>query len=78
MTDPLVRRMSGRERASARDRLAMDADRLAAQIRRYADDLKEGKTVTGGESYQIAQGAIDLLRQASFLAGMDNIGQLIE
>lgn len=77
MTDPLVLRMSNSERSSAHDRLARDAEHLAERTRHYADDLKNGKKVVG-DAYQIAQEAIDLLRQAAFLGGMNNIGQLIE
>jgi hypothetical protein len=77
MPDNLARRMADSQIHSATASLARDAERLAATVRRYVDDLARGGDHASGGAYQIAQAAADLLRQASRLDGMRDIADLI-
>ncbi|NUP47269.1 MAG: hypothetical protein HOW97_08140 [Catenulispora sp.] len=74
-THNLARRMATKQTADARTRIATDADRLTTLTQQFAADIRTGGTAGG--AWQIAQAAIDLLRQSARLDGMTDIAALL-
>jgi hypothetical protein len=77
MTDNLARRMADNQIRMTAAELQRDAERLAIDAQRYAEELKAGQTADAGMAYRLAQSAADILRQASRLDGMHTIGGLV-
>lgn len=76
MTDALPRRMTDNQIRMAAAELQRDAERLAADAHRYAEDLKTGQAVDMGMAYRLAQNIADILRQSARLDGMRTISDL--
>ena len=75
MPDALARRMADNQVSMYAASLARDAERFAMQARHFAHAGKDGGQQTG--AFQLAQAALDLLRQASRLDGMRDIAALV-
>lgn len=76
MTDNLARQLAVRQMQNARSDLQRDAVRMAEHARQYVDDLNCPGSMSG-DVYRLVQEAMDLLRQASRLDGMEQMGFLL-